>query len=71
MKFLILAGILVCPTTNRIIKSPEPWDYCRDADAMETARLRCSSYYGEEAPCLKWFIKMEPGVYRAICGKAE
>jgi hypothetical protein len=47
--------------------SPEAWNQV-DLRNKAVAEKRCPVKYAD-APCLKKFIKVEPGMYRAICGE--
>lgn len=70
MLSLILTAILLnanqCPEPVIINMSNEVWNK-RDEVQLASTRNRCSHYF-KSSPCLKQFIKMEPGTYRAICG---
>jgi hypothetical protein len=62
---------MVCPQTLKVLNENMQWDGCQDEEAYERALIRCNELYKSEAPCLKVFIKVEQGVYRAICGKEK
>jgi hypothetical protein len=49
--------------------SKESWNE-RDMIEMNTAKVRCEQKY-PDAPCLTKFVKVEPLMYRAICGESE
>lgn len=55
-----------CPKTIIIDHTHTKWSTV-DKAALTRASAQCKVYY-PEAPCLKKFIKKEPGTYRAICG---
>lgn len=49
--------------------SKEPWN-SDDAKQQRIASKRCEKLF-KDAPCLKEWIKVEPGVYRALCGGVD
>lgn len=55
-----------CPEPTIEIVTPEKWS-SRDQHAYDTASKRCRDLY-LNSPCLKRFIRMEQGRYRAVCG---
>ena len=60
---------LLCAVTLVINLSSEPIN-SQDEVNMGVAAKRCGELY-KDAPCLKKFIKVEPLMYRAICGESE
>ena len=67
MNILLLLAALHCPITK--IEQPKgvPWtDY--DTKHLVRANSQCKVYY-PKSPCLKKFIKIRRGQYRAICGR--
>ncbi len=61
--------ILACLTTALVNLSNIPWNF-EDRQNQAIAQSRCGTIY-PDAPCLKLFVKVEPLMYRAICGEAE
>lgn len=68
MTSLFITAALVCSIGRIIDKTGGTWGTEQDVAALRTAKARCESYYGKEAPCLKKFIKIQDGIYQAICG---
>lgn len=66
---LIIIGALLCPQT-KVLNLTDEWND-RDIEAQAMATVGCAKQYGEEYACLKLFTKMEPLVYRAICGSSD
>jgi hypothetical protein len=60
----------LCGIVLLVNLSTEAWN-ARDNENKAVAQVRCKQIYKEEAPCLVKFIKMEPLVYRAICGEVK
>ena len=58
--------MLACVATVLVNVSSEPWKP-RDDESLAQARGRCTQLY-KDSPCLVKFVKVEPGIYRAICG---
>lgn len=58
---------MMCTTVLLINLSTQSWN-TSDMLNKAIAQKRCSVLYKKEAPCLKKFIKVEPLMYRAICG---
>lgn len=63
---LVLLLSLSCPQTIVHNMSGIPWNK-EDSVHAKIAEKNCAKKYSE-APCLKLFVKVEPLVYRAICG---
>lgn len=59
----------MCALTIIVNLSTEMWNKA-DQEALDGVKSNCSKYY-EDSPCLKEFIKKEPGVYNVICGKPK
>ncbi len=55
-----------CVETSIETHTPESWSD-RDQAAYDVANKRCRELY-LNSPCLKRFIRMEQGRYRAVCG---
>jgi hypothetical protein len=64
---LFLALSLSCPNTEWINRSSEAWN-SRDFTEYKIATKKCKIKY-PNSPCVKTFVKMEPLVYRVICGE--
>lgn len=58
---------MICAVVLLINLSAEPWNKA-DKDNQDHATVRCGEKY-PDSPCLKKFIKVEPLMYRAICGE--
>lgn len=64
MMALLLAAACAAPVVE--LRTAEPWTR-RDQAALDRAADGCEEYY-PDSPCLKRFIRMRPGTYRAVCG---
>lgn len=60
---------MICALVIMINMSSEPWNK-RDERNYRQASVTCGVKY-KDAPCLRQFIKKEPGVYEALCGPRE
>lgn len=60
---------VICAVTLVINLSLYPINQ-QDKENQAVAAKRCVVHY-KDSPCLKKFIKVEPLVYRAICGESE
>ena len=61
----VVVSVLSCPNT-KIENKSTTWNY-QDVQAFRTASKRCPEIYND-SPCLKFFRKVEDGVYSALCG---
>jgi hypothetical protein len=59
---------IICAATLMLNLTQFSWNK-QDKQALTTAEKRCSELY-KKSPCVKKFTKVEPGIYRIICGKA-
>ena len=72
MTSLILTSILAastglsCPDTKIVNQTSEEWNES-DTINLEAAKVGCGKRY-PEAPCVAIFTKVQPLVYRVICG---
>jgi hypothetical protein len=64
IKYLLIVA-LSCPSI-KVINRSDTWND-QDYEALKTATARCQTMY-PDAPCLKFFLKSEDGIYSAICG---
>ena len=70
---MIAANILMvvamgCPTTT-VKNRTDEWN-SQDKQAKEVAENSCISNYAN-SPCLKFFEKVEQGLYNATCGAKD
>jgi hypothetical protein len=66
MKLIVVPFLLLCPKTEMINISKDPWERI-DYQMAESARKRCPEKF-PNSPCLVRFVKVEDRMYRAICG---
>lgn len=62
----IITILLVCLPPKLINLTHEPWN-AHDARMALEAKIGCERKY-PKSPCLSKFIKVEPQMYRALCG---
>jgi hypothetical protein len=67
MLTLLLAAACSAPVIE--LRTTHPWTK-RDQAALTRAAVACGYYY-PASPCLRRFIRVVPGQYRAVCGKAS
>jgi hypothetical protein len=60
---------MLCELVILVNLSTDPWNKDDDKN-KDVASKRCAVKY-EDAPCLKKFVKVEPLMYRAICGEEK
>ncbi len=61
---LLLAAACAAPVVE--IRGPQPWSE-QDQAALERATVGCAEHY-PASPCLRRFVRVQPGRYRAVCG---
>jgi hypothetical protein len=61
----LFAVALNCPDI-KVLNKTKTWTE-QDYQALKTATARCQTMYSD-APCLKYFLKSDDGIYSAICG---
>lgn len=66
MKSLLVLAALFCPQP-KVTNSTDSWTKT-DAAQLKFSKKRCGQLY-KDAPCLKYFWKVEFQTYRVICGK--
>jgi hypothetical protein len=63
--FMVMSAIS-CPNIKVVDHTKSAWTD-QDQEAITQAQKRCGELF-PKAPCLKLFVKVEEGMYRAICG---
>lgn len=66
---LLLAAAAACLPPAVELRTDHPWSR-RDQAALDRATVACGIYY-PASPCLRRFIRVQPGQYRAVCGGAQ
>jgi len=65
--FFFSAWVFGCPVT-KIENKTHTWTQ-QDNEALGIATKGCERQYGADNKCLKQFIKVEDGFYKALCGR--